>query len=478
MGVVLAQRLGQEIKLSQQLIMTPQLQLAIKLLQLPRLDLAGFLKEELESNPVLDDEEESCDEPDKELKAGKEDMDWEAYAESYSSKPPEFAFRRDNESDGDLIEKTLTKKTTLTDYLMWQLRMSDFTPQQKDVGAFLIGNIDEDGYLRVVEGYSDDTAYLEESLKEVSKITGASVTDIDEVLKKVQQFDPPGVAARNLKECLLLQVRLLPVRDAVLEAVISNHLEDIEKRKYKVISSALKVSFESIVDVVKVISTLNPRPGRAYDSEEVHTVIPDVYVHKVGDEYVITLNEDGLPKLRISSYYKKLIMNKDETNDAKSYVKERLRAAMWLIKSIHQRQRTIYKVVESIVKLQREFLDKGIEYLRPMVLRDVAEDIEVHESTVSRVTSNKYVHTPRGIFELKYFFSTSINKTDGTDVSADLIKEKVKKIIINEDSRRPLSDEKIAKIIKNTGIVLARRTVAKYRESMSILPSSKRRRYF
>ncbi len=472
------QRLGQEIKLSQQLILTPQLQLAIKLLQLPRLELADFLKKELESNPVLDDEEESSCESDKESETDIEDMDWEAYTESYSNRPQEFAFRGDNESDGNLIEKTLTNKTTLTDYLMWQLRMSDFTPKQKDIAAFLIGNIDEDGYLRVVEDYADDATYLEESLREISRSTGALVTDVDEVLKKVQQFDPPGVAARSLKECLLIQVRLYPVRDAILEAVISNHLEDLEKRKYKVIASVLKIPLESIIDVAKVIGTLNPRPGRAYGSEEVHFVVPDVYIHKVGDEYVITLNEDGLPKLRISPYYKRLVTNNDEASDAKVYVKERLRAAMWIIKSIHQRQRTIYNVIESIVKLQRKFLDRGIEHLRPMVLRDVAEDIGVHESTVSRVTANKYVYTPRGIFELRYFFSTSISKTDGTDVSADLIKEKIKKIILNEDYRRPLSDEKIAETIKNIGIVLARRTVAKYRESMGIPPSSKRKRYF
>ena len=469
----------QELRLSQQLIMTPQLQLAIKLLQLPRLELSEYLREELESNPVLDHDDGGEAAQESVADQGSDDEALKSYLESYSSRIPEYGIQRNDDGEGSTVERISSQKTTLAEHLMWQLRMSEVTDRVLEVGTFIIGNIDDKGYLRGGESRDNGRASEEEVARVIADEAGISVVEVEDILDIIQQFDPPGVGARSVRECLLIQARLLPVRDAVMERVIADHLDDLEKRRYGAIASSLKMPTDAILEAAKAIATLNPRPGRAYGSDEVTLIVPDVYVTKVGDEYVISTNEDGLPRLKVSSYYRKLIMNNNRESDAaKGYVKERLRSAMWLIKSIHQRQRTIHRVVECIVKRQKEFLDKGMRYLRPMVLRDVAEELEVHESTVSRVTANKYVHTPRGVFELKFFFSNAITTTDGGDVSADWIKEMITKIVANEDNSAPLSDEKIAAIIKKSRIVLARRTVAKYREALGILPSSKRKHYF
>ncbi len=469
----------QELRLSQQLIMTPQLQLAIKLLQLPRLELSEYLRNELDENPVLDHEDESGQPQEPAPSQDGDDKAWENYMESYSSRIPDYGYQGGNDEEGSAVERLSTQKTTLAEHLLWQLRMSDFSEREMEIGAFLIGNIDDKGYLRGFEGQGKEERCGDDIIREFAEEIEAPVGEVLDLLERIQQFDPPGVGARSIRECLLIQARLLPVRDALVEMIISDYLKELEKRRYGAIASALKVPVEEILEAAKAIQTLNPRPGRAYGSDEVTLVLPDVYVYRVGDEYVVATNEDGMPKLRISSYYRTLIKNNtSEMVSAKGYVKERLRSAMWLIKSIHQRQRTIHRVVECIVKRQREFLDKGMEYLRPMILRDVAEELEIHESTVSRVTANKYVHTPRGIFELKFFFSKAINTTDGGDVSADWIKEMITKIVATEESSAPLSDEKIGVIIRRSGIVLARRTVAKYREALGILPSSKRKSYF
>jgi len=469
----------QELRLSQQLIMTPQLQLAIKLLQLPRLELSEYLKNELDENPVLDHEDESRQAQETSTAQDSDDKALENYMESYSSRIPEYGVQGGDDDEVSAVERLSTQRTTLSEHLLWQLRMSDFSEREMEIGSFIIGNIDDKGYLRGFDATSSEESCEDDIIMEIAGGVKAPVGDVLNLLERIQSFDPPGVGARSIRECLLIQARLLPVRDALVEMLISDYLTQLEKRRYGSIASSLKIPVEEVLEAAKAIQTLNPRPGRAYGSDEVTLIVPDVYVYRVGDEYVVATNEDGMPKLRISSYYRKLIMNKTgDTDAAKGYVKERLRSAMWLIKSIHQRQRTIHRVVECIVKRQREFLDKGMEHLRPMILRDVAEELEVHESTVSRVTANKYVHTPRGIFELKFFFSKAINTTDGGDVSADWIKEMITNIVAEEDSSAPLSDEKIGVIIRRNGIVLARRTVAKYREALGILPSSKRKSYF
>ena len=300
------------------------------------------------------------------------------------------------------------------------------------------------------------------------------------VLRKIQNFDPDGVAARDPKECLMIQACKLGMENGVVGQIIENHLPDLERHRYNEIAKGLNVSIDDIKTAMKIIGGMEPKPGRAFGGEDPHYITPDIYILKVDEEYVVVLNEDGMPRLKISAYYREILKDRDGTaNETRDYIQDKLKSAQWLIRSIHQRQRTIYKVASSIVKFQKEFLDKGIAYLRPMVLRDVAEDISMHESTISRVTTNKWVHTPQGIFELKFFFKSRISSVSGEGVSSESVKDKIKKIISNENPQKPISDQAIVKILKEQeGIEIARRTVAKYREMEGILPSIKRKRPF
>ncbi|MBI3753800.1 MAG: RNA polymerase factor sigma-54 [Deltaproteobacteria bacterium] len=481
----MAHEIRQDLKLSQQLVMSPQLQLAIKLLQLSRLELVDLVRAEMEANPVLEEdgnpEDAETTSSDKQV-AGlnqhpEKEIDWEAYLENCYERPPGVNFSE--ESGESSLEATLTQKPTLADYLIWQLHLSPFTEEETFVGEFIIGNIDEDGYLRIGENNGDETAYLKSITEEIAKATGASEDTVEGVLKKIQQLDPVGVGSRTLKECLLKQAEFLGCKTPLVEEIINHHLHNLEKKNYKAISAALKAPMDSVVEAVKAITGFSPRPGSAYGQSEASVVIPDIYIQKVKGDYVILLNENGLPKLKISHYCRALIAQNGRGADGtKAYVQERLRSARWLIQSIHQRQRTIYKVAQSIVKFQREFFDNGPCFVKPLILRDVALDIGMHESTISRVTSNKYAHTPHGIFELKYFFSPKISTTDRTDMSAKSVLEKIRGIYAAEDAARPLSDQKILEILKSSGIDIARRTVTKYREAMGILSASKRKRLF
>jgi RNA polymerase sigma-54 factor len=299
------------------------------------------------------------------------------------------------------------------------------------------------------------------------------------VLRAVQEFDPPGVATRTLQECLLRQVEQLGMQGTLVETLLLRHVDDLENRRYPQIARALQVSVEEVLAAAKLISGLDPRPGSQYGQDEVHYIIPDIFVYKIGDEYVVMLNDEGLPTLRINTFYRSALSGAVSV-DAKAgeYIQEKLRGALWLIKSIHQRQRTIYKVTRSIVKFQRDFFDRGVEYLKPLVLRDVADDIEMHESTVSRVTTNKYVQTPQGLFELKYFFNSGINTTEGDAVASESVKSKIRDIIGGENPRNPHSDQKIVELLRRQGIDIARRTVTKYREMLNLGSSTQRRRLF
>ena len=484
--------LKHSLKLSQQLVMTPQLQQAIKLLQLSRLELAETIDQELMENPLLEKEEEfqgdgqddsqadsgndtgsSTETPEPAANSesfeevqvseqAKEEFDWENYLGEYSSAPAEYGASRRDDSDLPSYENTLSKGPSLREHLLWQLRLSDLTENQMEIGAEIIGNLNEDGYLIA-------------TLEDLALARGDQPAQVEKVLAVIQQLDPLGVASRDLRECLIIQAtELHPANDLVHE-ILEDHLLEVEKGHYQALAKKLSVSMDELAEAMNIIRTLEPKPGRSVNDESPQYITPDIYVYKVGDRYEIVLNEDGLPKLRVNNFYRDSLAT-GAPSEAKEYVQNKLRSALWLIRSIHQRQRTIYKVTESIVKNQRDFLDKGIAYLKPMVLRDVAEDVSMHESTISRVTTNKYVHTPRGVFELKFFFNSGINRVQGGAVASEAVKDRIKNLISEENPIKPLSDQAIADMLKRDDIDIARRTVAKYRELMGILPSSRRRR--
>ncbi|MHB8707295.1 MAG: RNA polymerase factor sigma-54 [Desulfuromonadales bacterium] len=486
----MALEIRQQLKLSQQLVMTPQLQQAIKLLQLSRMELLDVVRAELEENPVLEEGQESVDEQvelgemasevestvapetgNEELhevagdREGFGDIDWHTYLESYSL----GGTTTDNFEDDDdrpSYENLLTRKPSLHDHLLWQLKLSALEGRDRLIAEELIGNLDDDGYLQA-------------TIEEIATQMESTPTRVERVLHTVQEFDPPGVAARSLQECLLRQVEQLGMQGTLVETLLCKHVEDLENRRYPQIARALQVPLDDVLAAAKLISGLDPRPGSQYGQDEVHYIIPDIFVYKIGDEYVVMLNDEGLPNLRISSFYRSALSGAVSV-DAKAgeYIQEKMRGALWLIKSIHQRQRTIYKVTKSIVKFQRDFFDRGVEYLKPLVLRDVAEDIEMHESTVSRVTTNKYVQTPQGLFELKYFFNSGINTTEGDSVASESVKSKIRDIIAAENARKPHSDQKIVELLRRQGIDIARRTVTKYREMLNLGSSTQRRRMF
>ncbi len=488
----MALELKQQLRLSQQLVMTPQLQQAIKLLQLSRLELVGLVQKELEENPVLEealegdvegpdgDAPESAEVSEAPQTASEEsaapeapaaddreptdaekiaDLDWHNYLDVY----PQTGVREARDDDRPSFEATLTRRTTLSEHLIWQLQMDPIPEDQEKAAQYIIGNLDERGYLR-------------STVEEVARQAGVEEKSVEQALEHVQALDPAGVAARDLKECLGIQVRALDITDALVTRIIDEVLETLIKRDFRGVARKLGTTVELVAAAALVIGRLEPRPGRAFGGDEPVYIIPDIYVYKIGDDFHVVLNDDGMPRLRISGLYRDVLARGADTpKDTRAYVHDKVRSAMWLIKSIHQRQRTIYKVMQSIIKFQKDFFEKGINYLKPLNLRDVADDIEMHESTVSRVTTNKYTHTPQGIFELKYFFNSSIKRVDGDAIASESVKERIHNLIRNEDPRRPLSDQRIAEMLEVANINIARRTVTKYRESLNLLSSTKRR---
>jgi len=478
----MALELRQQLKLTQQLIMTPQLQMAIKLLQLSRLEMVDMISQELENNPALEEfqdpddiavpKEEETTNAETETPELKEvsveetiqdEIDWSNYLDEYNT-PGRTNFETERR-DAPAYETFISGKKSLNDHLLWQLLMILPSDVEEQVGSLIIGNLNRDGYLEV-------------NVEEIAATSGQPVETVETILKNLQTFDPIGVCARDLKECLLIQAEHIGLADSVVVEIISNHIKHLENKNYKAICKALKISIKEVVAAVNVIKMLEPKPGREYSDDEPQYISPDIYVYKYEDEFVIMLNDDGMPKLRINPYYKKAVSRGEKIESkTKDYLQEKMRSAAWLNRSIHQRQKTIYKVMESILKFQNDFFEKGISQLKPMVLRDVAQDIEMHESTISRVTTNKYAYTPQGIFELKYFFNSSINRVHGEAIASTSVQDKIRKIIEAEDVKKPYSDDKIAKLLKEANINIARRTVAKYREMLGVLSSNKRKQY-
>ncbi len=485
------------LRLAQKLVMTPSLQQAIKLLQMTRIELEGVLTQELVENPVLEENEtppeeaavaeaEEAPEPEKDALS---DVDLEAffgdYAESWEGSGTSSVFE---ERQGPPLENTLSRENDLYDHLLWQLHMMSVSPMQREIAELIIGNLNPDGFLVATieeiqamgsdgfEGNSDVDPTAEENFD------GYPQEAVEEALDLVQGLEPPGVACSSLQESLLKQLDAQgEPEDSLARHLVAEKWEQFTRRKFEVIAKSLEIPLKTLQPAVEKISGLDTRPGRQFSTDRTHYVEPDVFIVKVGGNYVVQLNDNGLPRLRVSGAYRKMLqaMRRQKSEaDAQQYIKDKMRSALWLIKSLDQRQRTIYKVATSIVVQQRAFLDHGVEHLRPMVLRDVAEDIDMHESTVSRVVSNKYIPTPRGLLPMKFFFHSGIDRDYGGDISSLTVKRKIQHFIQEEEPKKPLSDSELMRILNREGIHIARRTVAKYRDELGIPSSTERKQIF
>jgi RNA polymerase sigma-54 factor len=512
-------------QLSQKLVMTPQLQMAIKLLQLNRLELIDAVREELMNNPILDEggeaieaaraaeelkdlptvdqvavlDEKRADQPGsmEERAAAQETRQedyWDKFLEAYANQTPLPTQQRLSSDEMPSLEATLTRSTSLSDALEEQIRLSNFNEAETRFAMLVVHNLDDSGYLNLDGVSLEDEEAAEEAageskgegtnmearrtltIEDLAREAGMDPEDADEVLRLIQHMEPVGVAARDLRECLLVQAEHFGYdRDDLVWQVIDRHLQNLERRNFGAISRDLRCEAQDVYEAAKFIAMLEPRPGRNFTAEDPSYITPDVYVTKVGDDYIVGTNDDGMPKLRINEQQARALMKDPK---AREFVQGKLASAKWFVRSLDQRQKTIVKVTQCIVEKQRDFFERGIEHLRPMILRDVAESVGMHESTISRVTTNKYVHTPRGIFELKYFFNSSIRRIADEDIASESVKQAIKKIIGEEDPRAPYSDEQIVKQLEKLKIVIARRTVAKYREMLGILSSAKRKQYF
>jgi RNA polymerase sigma-54 factor len=496
----------QQLRLSQQLVMTPQLQQAIRLLQLSRLELIEEVGRELDNNPVLSDEDggearsrgdeprvrtegqlSKLDQPEafsrtaeaNTTEKASREVDWEKFLENRTLQTPPSG-GRNGFDELPPIEQNLTKPRNLQDHLLWQLQMSDFSDVERRFAELVIGNLDDKGYLDLagVER-PDGTRTPDLTIEELAEEAGLHPEDAPLVLEMLQNFDPIGVAARDLRECLLIQAKAAGYEEgeAVL-TIIQSHLHHLERHNYQAISREMKLTLEDVYEAAKEIQDFESRPARNFSDQDDRTIgiTPDVYVIKDGNDLVVLDNDRGVQRLFINEALTKRLM-KDPS--AKEFIGEKLRNAQWLIRAIEQRRKTIIRVSECIVEKQRDFFEKGVSYLKPMILRDVAEAVGMHESTISRVTTNKYMHTPQGLFELKYFFNSSIRRVANEDIASESVKQAIKKLIDEEDKSNPVSDQAIVEMLEKTeGIKIARRTVAKYREMLGILASSKRKRLF
>ncbi len=496
-----------DLRLSQKLVMTPQLQQAIKLLQFSRMELQQALAHQVMENPLLEelntdadeedgltaeetspgDREEAVGEGDAGDEGGAEESKelsepispdgWEDYYES--DWPSGHGGSRTPADDLPSYEQTVATPTTLESHLLWQLRLSSEDEDENSIGLMLIGNLDDDGYLRA-------------SLDEVAEEAGVSVAKVDSVLSLIHTFDPVGVAARDLRECLLIQLRHLhkmPIghdyahggvpQESLLALIIKDHLQDLRNKRYARIAKAVGRPVEEIDEAVRVIEGLEPKPGRPYSADSNHTIVPDVFVRKDEGTWLVFLNEEGLPRLRMSRDYERMAASGSVDDQAtKAYLEGKLRDARWMMRNLEKRNRTIVKVVRSLIKFQEPFLEKGIHYLKPCVLKQVAEDVGMHESTISRVTRNKYLQCPQGLLELKFFFNAGIQRTEpgGEAVSLPAVRELIRAMVEREDRRKPLNDHEIMSRLRDRGIRIANRSVTRYREELRLAPARRRKR--
>lgn len=460
-----------------QMILAPQLRQSLEMLQVPLLELRSLIQIELQKNPTLEEKlpettqvevEPGSSEPEKDAELNfKEEFDvlarlddeWKEY---FHQNQTSHRYTEDDAAKRQFLLDSISQPQSLQDHLLSQLKLSGLSDQDQQTGELIIGSINDDGYLTT-------------NIEDLAHSTGHEVKHLRDILIMIQEFDPIGVGAIDLRECLLLQLRRFGKEDSLAAAIVRDHLESLGAKKYAPITRALKISIEELQQAARFIATLEPKPGRLFTSDATAYVLPEVVIKKVGDDYVVIMNRDQVPHLRISKHYRQLMENTSTTEDVKNYIREKVRAGAFLIKSIQQRQQTIFRIATEIVKVQREFLEKGVSHLRPLTMSEVAVVLGVHETTVSRAISNKYMQTPRGTFEMKYFFTPGFKTADGQDVSNKSIKDIIAQLVGEESSANPLSDQDMVEILKERGITVARRTIAKYRDALHILPSHLRK---
>lgn len=481
----MSMKLGYDLTIEQvqKLVMTPELIQAIQILQFNTHELDSYVQEQLLVNPVLEqageenpgaresdkhtDAEEMRSRKDSESVSGDDDFDWREYIKDRQY--DDISYRQWEDRSGEEKENTyeqyVSSDVTLPEHLMFQLQFASSKKGCRRVGRYIIESLDENGYMT-------------STVEEISRATGAPVDKVEEVLDIIHGFDPVGVGARDLAECLIIQLKQKGQLTETFERVINEHLSDLADSRFGVVAKDMGISPKEVQNMGDIIRTLEPKPGRLFASQmDTKYIIPDVIIEKIDGEYVVTINDSSTPKLMVSSYYQKLLYQSEEDDKLAKYLSDRVNSAMWLIKSIEQRKQTIYNVVNAVVKYQKDFFDKGSKYLKTLTLKDIAEEVGIHESTVSRSINGKYLQCPRGVFEVKYFFSAGVSGSHGEGISSNSIKEFIKEIVDSEDHRSPYSDQDMVEMLKEKGINISRRTVAKYRDEMNILSSSKRKRY-
>lgn len=481
----MSMRLGYDLTIeqTQKLVMTPELIQAIQILQFNTQELDSYVQEQLLVNPVLEQgslsqgETGEHREPEtdaSEIQAASEqnsrdnDIDWAEYLKNRQY--DDISYRqweyKDPDEKENAYEQYTTSDVTLPEHLMFQLQFASHKRGCRNVGRYIIESLDENGYMTL-------------TIDEIARATGAPADKVEEVLDMIHTFDPSGVGARDLRECLLIQLEQKGILDKHFEKVLNEHLEDLAANRLGVISRSMGITVKEVQEMADMIKSLEPKPGRQFASQtDTRYIVPDVLVERVDDDYVVTVNDSSSPHLMVSSYYEKLLTEAEKDSNLSKYLTDRLNSAMWLIKSIDQRKQTIYNVVEAVVKYQKEFFDKGSKYLKTLTLKQIAEEVGIHESTVSRSINGKYLQSPMGVFEIKYFFSGGVaGGQSGEGISSKSIKSFIKEIVDSEDPKSPYSDQDMVNMLKEKGIDISRRTVAKYRDEMHILSSSKRRRY-